>query len=204
MTVYHYAHPFWHAIIFFAMWLTTTVPAVSDVITFTHTDTTTDYTSIGGGTGHTLSISADNGGTGLLGQTWNHNDTFTANFTSGGYSADYTTGQFSFTTDAGGDFTQSFFNLLTGTAGSDSSAGTGTPALDHSFTDFFLFTGSAGEIGLFQQTSWIAFDNHAGWAASAATSAAVPEPSSFVFLATIVAGTVGFHHRRRRRIAAAT
>ena len=169
----------------------------ADIITFTHVDTTTDYSALpGGGTGHTFALRFSDADTGVANRSVSNADFLDATFTSGAYIATYPLADTAaFTTNSNGDVTSSAVSNFSGT----DNAGAGQADIA-SFPPFDLFPSTGGIVPT-NQPSWAVAGNNAGWSASA-PPAAVPEPGSIALVATSL-GAFGFHRFRHRKKAAA-
>ena len=169
---------------------------MAEVIRFTHTDMLTDFSSIGGGIGRTLSIEMDNGGAGFTSQTWDDTDFISATFASGGtYEATYSSSDLSsFVTDASGAIISSVATGY-GNPASDNAGGTLTPTLEHPFQGVFNVSNSLNNQLFFSKDPWDTSSDNTGWVVS---SAAVPEPSSFMLLFAGFAGAIVYRRRKRR------
>lgn len=175
--------------------LTLAQAAQADVITFTHTDNSTNYATLpGGSTGHTLELSFQDSNTGIANRVGGSGNFVSATFASGSYTATYTSLSGTMATNALGDITTS---QLFGITGGTDTAGGGTEArLDivSLFTGAYLLTASNSATAGTSQTSWSSFSTNVGWSVSAA--AAVPEPNSLTLAGLVSMGLIGYRRRK--------
>lgn len=169
--------------------------AQADPVKFTYTSTITSSGISGVSVGDTVTISllADNGGSGLSSQSWTISNLISGSLSAGTYSQSYTDGWYSapswtaFSTDATGALTLSDFYGTTYSANHHDSFGVGPQIYLYNggFLDFFgNYAGQADSLSVLGH-----------WSVEPVQPSSVPEPAS---LALFGAGIAGLMMRRRR------